>query len=153
MAEHQHIKWAKRMSDLLLRIHAHKEALIKAGKEFNDPEEKYDDIIRKASQEQARRCSIESHNLLKRLRNYKFCVLMFMHNMSVPFTNNLSEQDIRMMKVKGKISGCFQKITGGNNFCKIRSVISTANKNRKNIFDVLQKVFQDIITVDMLLAE
>ena len=89
--------------------------------------------IKKAGKEQARRGSIESYNLLKRLKNYKDCVLLFMNDLSVPFTNNLSERDIRMMKVKSKISGCFRKITGGNNFCKIRSVISTANKNKKNL--------------------
>lgn len=158
IAEQQHIKWAKTMSDLLLTIYAHKEALIQAEKVFSWQQKKkytelYDEIINKAGQEQARRGSIESYNLLKRLKNNKSCVLLFMKDMSVPFTNNLSEQDIRMMKVKTKISGCFRKITGGNNFCKIRSVISTANKNRKNIFDVLQKAFQNIITVDMLLAE
>ncbi len=158
IAEQQCIKWANGMSDLLLRINTHKGALIQVGKIFNRPQKKkygeeYDEIISKAGKEQARRGSIESYNLLKRLRNYKDCVLLFMNDLTVPFTNNLSEQDIRMMKVKGKISGCFRKITGGDNFCKIRSVISTANKNKKNVFDILQTAFQKIITVDMLLAE
>ncbi len=158
IAEHQQIKWANRMSNLLLRVNEHKNALIKQGKDFTKAQKKkydeeYDEIIQKAGKEQARRGSIESHNLLKRLKAYKVCVLLFMNDISVPFTNNLSEQDIRMMKVKGKISGCFRKMTGGNNFCKIRSVISTANKNKKNVFDILQRAFQNIITVDMLIAE
>jgi transposase len=82
--EHQNMTWAKKMSDLLLRINAHKEVLVQAGRAFNafqrkNYNEDYDEIISKAGQEQARRGSIESHNLLKRLKNYKACVLLFMN--------------------------------------------------------------------------
>jgi len=155
--EHHHIKWAKKISDLLIEINRHKEKLLAKNKQYTKRQIKeyqdcYDKILTNARHEQARRGTIDSSNLLKRLKNYKSEVLLFMTDMQVPFTNNLSEQDIRMMKVKQKISGCFRNIVGGENFCRIRSVISTAKKNKKNIFDVLQAAFQKTISVEVLLA-
>jgi len=154
--EYQNIKWAKCISDLLVEINDKKEIISKNNGEFSKYRLKkysktYDDILSKAAKEQARRGTIDSRNLLKRLKNYKNETLLFMNNMLVPFTNNLSERDLRMNKVKQKISGCFRKANGVNNFCKIRSVISTAKKNSVNIFDVLTEAFQKIISVDLLL--
>ena len=51
-----------------------------------------------------------------------------MHRMEVPFTNNLSERDLRMHKVKQKISGCFRGKDGSQHFCRVRSVIGTAKR-------------------------
>ena len=156
--EHQHIKWANAMSELLLKINEHKNRLIKKSIDhfsrynLKKYQNEYDDILSKAQKEQARRGTIESSNLLKRLTGYKGSVLLFMTDFKVPFTNNLSEQDIRMVKIKQKISGCFRTLSGGDNFCRIRSVISTGNKNGKNIFDILQTCFQKIISANDLLV-
>jgi len=77
------------------------------------------------------------HNLLRRLRDFKSDVLRFSEDFSVPFTNNLAEQDIRMMKLRMKISGGFRSTKGANTFATVRSVISTARKQRWNIIDTL----------------
>lgn len=76
-------------------------------------------------------------NLLERFTNYPEWVLAFAYNFSVPFTNNIAEQAIRMCKVKTKISGSFRSIEGAQNFATIRSYISTMQKQGKSVFEAL----------------
>ena len=77
------------------------------------------------------------HNLLIRLHKFKSDVLRFLYDFTVPFTNNEAEQDLRMMKVKMKISGGFRTMAGARTFARIRSVISTARKQGWNILQTL----------------
>ncbi len=79
------------------------------------------------------------HNLLLRLRDHKEDALRFLTNPDVPFTNNQAERDIRMMKLKQKISGSFRTEGGAINFAILRSVLSTARKQGWNILDTLIK--------------
>lgn len=68
------------------------------------------------------------HNLLLRLRDRKQDALRFLTDPSVPFTNNLAEQDGRMMKLRQKISGGFRSTEGAEEFAVLRTLISTARK-------------------------
>ncbi len=80
----------------------------------------------------------KGHNLVCRLQRCKKEVLRFWHDHDVPFTNNLAERDLRMMKVRQKISGGFRTMTGAKNFATLRSFISSARKQRLNILAALQ---------------
>jgi len=71
-------------------------------------------------------------NLLLRLKKFKDATLRFLTDFDVPFTNNLAEQDLRMMKVKMKISGAFRTLLGAQHFACLRSVVSTARKHGCN---------------------
>lgn len=77
------------------------------------------------------------HNLLLRLSTHKQDVLRFLTDPQVPFTNNLAERDVRMMKLRQKISGGFRSEDGAKDFAVIRSVLSTARKQGWNILATL----------------
>ena len=77
------------------------------------------------------------HNLLIRLHKFKSDVLRFLYDFTVPFTNNQAERDLRMMKVRMKISGGLRTLAGARTFACLRSVIATAKKQGWNILQTL----------------
>ncbi|MGD1857398.1 MAG: transposase, partial [Leptolyngbyaceae cyanobacterium] len=78
---------------------------------------------------------------LERLRSQQASVLGFMVDFDVPFDNNQAERDVRMMKLKQKISGCFRSVSGARMFCRIRGYLSTLRKQDRTILDALIGLF------------
>lgn len=88
-----------------------------------------------------RRKQSKARNLLDRFRDHPDEILAFMRDFAVPFDNNQSERDLRMMKLRQKISGTFRSFQALANFCRIRGYVSTARKNNVNALDALQRAF------------
>jgi transposase len=115
-------------------------------------EHKYDDIIQsghaffpkieKVPKQRGQTKKPKSQNLLLRLEKYKTGIIRFITDFKVPFDNNMAERDLRMIKVKQKVSGTFMSRTGGKIFARIKGYISTVKKNGLNVMDELKGVFR-----------
>jgi transposase len=135
--------WAYKMSMLLLSANSNE------GHESRKIKKRYDEIVNEGIKFHEAQAPLgkrknkrrKGHNLLLRFRKCKDAVLRFLTTPFVPFTNNQAEQDLRMMKVKQKISGCFRTEKGAEIFCIIRGFLSTARKQGKNLFEVLGLAF------------
>jgi transposase len=154
--------WAKRMQELLrfaLKVtEHHREAGKVPEEEVRTLKTLYDDIVAEGllfhesqaplvrTGKRGRTAKRVGHNFLVRLRDKKEDVLRFLIEFNVPFTNNLAEQDIRMMKVKQKISGGFRSNEGAEDFASIRSVLSTARKLGWNIMNTLTQTADHLIS-------
>ncbi len=82
-----------------------------------------------------------AHNLIHRMLEQKDSVLRFFRDFSVPFDNNLAERDLRMMKVKQKISGTFRSEEGAHAFAIIRGYVSTLRKQGHSPLAALRALF------------
>ena len=67
----------------------------------------------------------DAHNLWERLKNYETAVLRFAKHPDVAFTNNRAERDLRMSKVKQKVSGCFRTRKYAQAYCRISSYLQS----------------------------
>jgi transposase len=88
----------------------------------------------------------KGRNLLERLEKHKTAVMAFAFNADVPFTNNLAERDLRPVKVKQKVSGCFRTFDGASHYARIAGFVSTIRKNKLNVFSELCRIFNDMPT-------
>jgi transposase len=86
----------------------------------------------------------KAKNLLDRLQRDAASFLLFLSDFRVPFTNNGSEQDLRMVKFQQKISGSFRSETGPVAFCRIRGYFSTMAKQGYRLCSVAHQLFAGV---------
>lgn len=144
-------EWAKQIIDLLLTIKNAVDNALETNRSLSPYRcrqfsQQYDAILADGFQanplpestaKKGRPKQPPAKNLLDRLQKFKLQVLAFMYDFRVPFTNNLAERDVRMVKVKQKVSGSFRTMAGAETFCAIRSYISTVRKHDFNVIDAI----------------
>ncbi len=99
----------------------------------------HDAVVIGAHHTRARSTKLERkhHALARRLRDRQDDYLRFTTDDRVPFDNNAGEREIRMIKLRQKVSGCLRTFTGAEQFCAIRSYLATAAKHGIDFFDAL----------------
>jgi hypothetical protein len=93
-------------------------------------------------------------NLLNRFDKYREEIMgYFLYPGLYPYDNNQAERDVRMMKVREKISGIFRSVEHANGFCDIRSIISSARKQRRAMLTTLSELISHPSTLGFSLAQ
>jgi hypothetical protein len=135
--------WAKNMKRLLqqtcARVAKRKRKKL-SPREYDNLQKRYRNILTRADKQlppippkhngkRGRVAKSDAHNLWERLKQHETAVLLFAKNPHVPFTNNRAERDLRMSKVKQKVSGCFRNREYAQAYCRISSYLqTTANR-------------------------
>lgn len=163
IAERDHQPWAQLMHDLLERM-SHTTARFRAAGADRLPQEERDALLLQyfeilqqgfaahrtlapppdacLPKKPGRRKQDDAKNLLDALLARAEQVLAFLDNLAVPFSNNLAERDLRMIKVQQKISGTFRSSQGATAFCVIRSYLSTMRKQGRPMLAAMAAVFR-----------
>ena len=131
--------WAKNMKRLLkhtcARVAKRKRKRL-SPREYAHLQKHYRNIITRGAEElppiparqngkRGRIAKSDAHNLWERLKEHERAVLLFAKDPHVAFTNNRAERDLRMSKVKQKVSGCFRKAQYAQAYCRISSYLQT----------------------------
>ena len=152
---HPEQTWASRFKKLLLNMKKVRDKALISDKDEvsyyhrHKFDMEYDAIIKTAYEEnplpetpakkRGRKKKSKVLNLICRLENYKESVCLFIKNLCVPFDNNQAERDLRMVKVKTKVSGCFRSEEGAQEYLTIMSYIGSARKHGINAFAAIRE--------------
>ena len=146
-------KWASNMKGLLLETckKVSKRKMKKLSKrEYANLQKRYRNILTRAEKElpaippksngrRGKMAKSDAHNLKERFNDYESAVLLFAKNSDVSFTNNRAERDLRMSKVKQKVSGCFRTELYAKAYCRISSYLQTMANRGYNPLIAIQK--------------
>ena len=152
--------WSGKLKSLLSTANKKRCEAIEAGHHFMDDyivadiKSKYDSILSLGEEQNTKTIGStaqkEEKALLNRLRKYKDNFLLFLDDFQVPFTNNVSERDLRKCKNRQKMSGGFRDVDGCKMYCKIISVIETWKRERKNLLEQIRNSFDRLFTIPYL---
>jgi len=148
------IPWAEDMRTFVVGMNKHKNRDLLNNMTACNPilltgfERKYDELLERGRADFAQMQKgdfgfDEFRKMLNRLTDFKDCYLLFMRDYKAPFTNNLSERDLRAEKTKQKVSLSFRSWGGITNHAKIRSFVSTLKKRKSDLFAAIASVIND----------
>lgn len=153
MENHPNQTWAKAFKELLLDMKRTKEDRQREGYaamsdcDLQKFEKAYDAVLEvgvsenpvenSAPGKRGRPKKGKVRALIERLKKYKGEVCLFIRNFAIPFDNNQAERDIRNVKVKTKVSGCFRTDQGASAYLRIMSYVGTAIKQGLNPYSVV----------------
>lgn len=153
-AEPPHKEWTTALAKLLVEI---KETVEMARRNSSQTEldgalhqdfsNRYDVLTVRAeeavcSSPEQKSSGLTAGKLLNRFIRNKDEVLRFMTDFAVPFDNNGSERDLRMLKLQQKIAGCFRTTTGATTFCRVRSYLSSARKQGRGLLTAIESALK-----------
>lgn len=147
--------WASNMKRLLqetCRLVAQRESKQLTEKEYKNLQKRFRNILTRGEKElppippkpsgkKGKIAKSDAHNLWERLKEHEAAVLLFAKNPHVPFTNNRAERDLRMSKVKQKVSGCFRTKKYAEAYCRISSYLQTMANKGYNPLVAIQMAF------------
>jgi transposase len=148
-------QWAQKMQDLLLHLYQQSQSEAKIAPDLAEKRSLYRQIIAEGLVEEPPPQGLlprkprhsKGRNLLNRLQKYETAVLAFAQYPEVPFTNNQAERDLRPLKTKLKIAGCFRTLQGAKIYARIYSFVSTLKKQGKNILEGIRQAILDSYTI------
>jgi transposase len=157
--ESNNYRWARKMKKLLqetCRTVANREEKSLSAQEYANLQKRYRNILTRGGKElpeipkkpkgkRGRLAKSDAHNLWERLQKHETAVLLFAKAPNVPFTNNRAERDLRMAKVKQKISGCFRKEQYARAYCRISSYLQSMATQGVNPLVAIQIALADTI--------
>lgn len=145
-------KWSGEMSALLCEMNKARKEFI-SQELFSFPEEavldyekKYHAVIKRGREENKRTshryAKKDEKALLNRMEKYSHNHLLFLHDFSVPFDDNISERDLRKAKNRQKMAGGFRKDSGHEMYCSILTIIETLKKRKMGMIENIKRLFQ-----------
>ena len=152
-------EWASKMQSLLRDALKEKKKSLESDHPVSSEiisglEARYDEILSQGAREwqpplgsdepvkRGRKAKSKAANLAERFILHKADILRFLRDARVPFDNSQAERDIRMVKVKEKVSGTFRTQNGAEQFARIRGFISTARKQGRSLLDSIVLVYR-----------
>jgi transposase len=155
-------RWAVNIKRLLKEncaIVAKRQSKQLTEKEYKNLQKRYRNILTRGEKElptipprqngkRGRVAKSDAHNLWERLKKHESAVLLFAKVSHVPFTNNRAERDLRMSKVKQKVSGCFRTKKYAHAYCRISSYLQTMANKGYNPLVAIQMAFSGQIYSD-----
>ena len=154
--------WASNIKRLLQEnctIVAKRQSKQLTEKEYKNLQKRYRNILTRGEKElppippkqngkKGKVAKSDAHNLWERLKKHETAVLLFTKVSHVPFTNNRAERDLRMSKVKQKVSGCFRTKKYAEAYCRISSYLQTMANKGYNPLVAIQMAFSGQIPAD-----